>query len=145
MSLHYTLSGACVYSLQGGVFIAYTYFLCHTVPDRGGLMARKSQGSRPTMVRLPAGVRRELERVADLHQRSLSAEVIYRLEQSLLSENTPKERPAQSEEQIRDELRDVRDELRELRAELRDVRQDISHILPEREQPSYSIPAKKDD
>jgi hypothetical protein len=104
-------------------------------------MARKSQGSRPTMVRLPAGVRRELERVAELHQRSLSAEVIYRLEQSLLA---PEERPS-AEEQIRAELRDVREELRELRAELRDVRLDLSRALPEREQPSFNNSATEDD
>jgi Arc-like DNA binding domain len=91
------------------------------------------------MVRLPASVRRELERVAELHQRSLSAEVIYRLEQSL--------RPS-AEEQIRAELREVREELRELRAELRDVRLDLSHALPEREQTTFNIPARitaKDD
>jgi hypothetical protein len=58
-------------------------------------MARKTQELRPTMVRLPANLRRELERVAELHERSLSAEMIYRLEQSLLSED-PKGGPERS-------------------------------------------------
>jgi len=47
-------------------------------------VARWSQDDlHPTMVRLPEGLRRELEQWATLHGRSLNAEIIYLLEQSL--------------------------------------------------------------
>jgi Arc-like DNA binding domain len=46
-------------------------------------MARKPDDLHPTMVRLPETLRRDLDRWADLHGRSLNAEIIYRLEQSL--------------------------------------------------------------
>src|SRR5262249_43587789 len=46
-------------------------------------MARKPDDLHPTMVRLPEGLRRELERWADIHGRSLNGEIIFRLLQSL--------------------------------------------------------------
>jgi len=46
-------------------------------------MARKPDDLHPTMVRLPETLRRDLERWADIHGRSLNAEIIFRLEQSL--------------------------------------------------------------
>jgi hypothetical protein len=46
-------------------------------------VARKNQILHPTMVRLPETVRSDLEQWATFHGRSLNAEIIYRLEQSL--------------------------------------------------------------
>jgi|SRR5215467_2879550 len=46
-------------------------------------MARKPHDLHPTMVRFPEAMRRELEQSAALHGRSLNAEIIYLLNQSL--------------------------------------------------------------
>jgi hypothetical protein len=93
-------------------------------------MARKSRGSRPTMVRLPEGLRRQLEQLAKFYGRSLSAEIIYRLEQSI-AERTKGGQSA--DEQIRDELQQVRDELRLIRGELHDLRLDFLSAPPKDE------------
>ena len=46
-------------------------------------MARKPDDLHPTMVRFPEAMRRELEKSAALHGRSLNAEIVYLLNQSL--------------------------------------------------------------
>lgn len=46
-------------------------------------MARKPDDLHPTMVRLPEGLRHDLEQSARRHGRSLNAEIIYLLNQSL--------------------------------------------------------------
>ena len=45
-------------------------------------MAPKDEQLRPLMTRLPERLRRRLERAASANQRSMNAEIIYRLEQS---------------------------------------------------------------
>jgi plasmid stability protein len=52
-------------------------------------MARKPDDLHPTMVRLPEGLRRDLEQSADRHGRSLNAEIIYLLNQSLYQTRQP--------------------------------------------------------
>jgi Arc-like DNA binding dprotein len=69
-------------------------FLCHKMTLRAGgalSVARKSQDDlRPTMVRLPEALRRDLEQAATFYGRSLNAEIIYRLEQSLIEAKAKK-------------------------------------------------------
>src|SRR5262245_38267870 len=96
-----------------------------------------------------------LEKARKKSGRTLTGEIAERLNQSFEHEAMAQVREAVEEVReelgreslggIRAELQVVREELRELRAELRDVRHDLSHALPDREQPSYSIPAKKDE
>jgi CRISPR/Cas system-associated exonuclease Cas4 (RecB family) len=51
-------------------------------------MVRKSQELRPVMTRIPEGLRRRLEREAELNGRSMNAEIIHRLEQSFRQNDT---------------------------------------------------------
>ena len=49
-------------------------------------MVRKSRQLRPVMTRIPEGLRRKLEREAELNRRSMNAEIIDRLESSFQRE-----------------------------------------------------------
>jgi hypothetical protein len=96
-----------------------------------------------------------LEKARKKSGRTLTGEIAERLNQSFEHEAMAQVREAVEEVReelgreslgdIRAELRVVREELRELRAELRDVRYDLSFMTPEKEEQSFSIPAKKDD
>ena len=51
-------------------------------------MVRKSKQLRPVMTRIPEGLRRRLEREAELNRRSMNAEIISRLESSFRRQET---------------------------------------------------------
>lgn len=51
-------------------------------------MVRKSQELRPLMTRIPEGLRRKLEREAEQNCRSMNAEIIHRLTQSFVRQET---------------------------------------------------------
>jgi plasmid stability protein len=71
---------------QGSFFIVKNIFVCHGSSIAGSRdMARKRKPDdfHPTMVRFPEGLRRDLQQSAALHGRSLNAEIIYLLNQSL--------------------------------------------------------------
>jgi Arc-like DNA binding domain len=51
-------------------------------------MVRKSQELRPLMTRIPEGLRRKLEREAEQNRRSMNAEIIHRLTQSFVRQET---------------------------------------------------------
>jgi len=123
------------------------------------------------MVRLPASVRRELERVAELHQRSLSAEIIYRLEQSLPGGDPkgPKRsvperlaaiekdlqtfwRTLQAQQKVmqerderaappRRELQQLREELQKINSVMNDMRNDYVHLEDRLREPQRNIPS----
>jgi Arc-like DNA binding domain len=61
-------------------------------PQARGLdVARKDKELHPTMVRLPEGLRRELEQLASFYGRSLNNEIIYRLERSRAEDKARKQ------------------------------------------------------
>jgi Arc-like DNA binding domain len=49
-------------------------------------MVRKSQELRPVMTRIPEGLRRRLEREAELNRRSMNTEIVHRLDESFQTE-----------------------------------------------------------
>jgi hypothetical protein len=56
-------------------------------------MSPKSPELRPVMVRLPEPLRQQLTRLAAFYGRSMNAEIIYRLEQSLAEDKAQRRRP----------------------------------------------------
>jgi Arc-like DNA binding domain len=54
-------------------------------------LARKPPELRPVMVRLPEKLRRQLAQLATFYGRSMNAEIIYRLEQSLIEDRAQRE------------------------------------------------------
>jgi hypothetical protein len=54
-------------------------------------MPRKSPELRAVMVRLPEKLRRQLAQLATFYSRSMNAEIIYRLEQSLIEDRAQRE------------------------------------------------------
>jgi DNA repair exonuclease SbcCD ATPase subunit len=99
-------------------------------------MVRKAHKLRPTMVRLPETLHRELGRLADLYERSLSAEIIYRLEQSLLAAGEAKE--GRPEPAVADRLAAIETRLTKLaaffQAQRKVMQEQDARLAPAREE-----------